>query len=238
MWPKRKIWLVGNSVEELPGILALLEAFSWDARVESSESLLTESPPSDLVFGPGVDEQEGWIQTAKSLGIDCCSTVDFLHKIWRADIVLSVAAPEVILHDHPLLWELLATAGFEPSLLWPADEGTFLAQRGKGGHWVVSAAWLDSVTGGAVIGRTSTVVREGVAWEVRDQRVDFYWAGAVVGATRFIGTMPRWPEVREEVRALETIARAIESGITWSDVCNTLGVPRKPELAVVEVESA
>lgn len=236
MWPKRRIWLLGDSNAGLSGMQVLLEAFGWDVGWgEQRERLPADAPLTDVVFWPEVNPQHPMFQEARRLGIRCGSGADFLHKLWSGDVVLPIAKPEVVFGERPLLWSLLETAGFEPSLIWPSGDGNYGVQRGRGGYWVVPASWLDEIAPGLKAGRSPALTAQHSVWKVREQRVDFY--GQDEERTRhFVGTLPRWADESEEVRAMETIAWGMELGITWRDVCAALGAPQKP--AVVEVESA
>lgn len=212
----------GSSVEGIDGLEALLgaagpaylpvsEATAW-AQAGVDWERMSEIP-TGLLWWPG-QENEDILTLAQARGIECQSVAEFLHKLWKDELVFSLPEPYVLLNGRPLLWHLLQAGGFEPSLLWPGLDKTWIGERGPGLCWVVPEAWLNAA-GAASLGRRAAAV-EGY-WEAGVEELAFYRS-----KFQFLGFLERWPQPLLEHKACAEIVQALEYGVSWADIKRAL----------------
>lgn len=230
MWPRRKIRLVTTaSSGGLGGVQTLLEALKieydlcgWSEEfTEEFNTKFTEEHSefqdvyiTEGVFWPEVPETEIRSEGPIKGCLKKQTIQDYLHKLWEGEILIPVSESGVLWNDRPLLWEVLQEAGFEPSLLWQNGE-EWMGERGRGMIWIVPSSWLKLVAGETFMGRPRILISELTAWRIREQQVDFYTGQ---DCYKFIGFLPRWPELAFEQAVYETICLALNLGISWFDI--------------------
>lgn len=242
MWPKRKIQLVASaSSVGIDGLRAVLKEFRLDfsvvepARGDSlrglseSENWLDRpldwadeepSPATELVYWPEVPEDDFWRMRALAQGMRQQSIQSFLHSIFEDELILWVSQPTVLIDGRPLLGHILDQAGFEPSILWRAVDGEWQCIRKQGVHWVLPDFWLEGLVEKGSLGRDAQWAEEKSIWAVREKGLDFYRAPE---GKKYVGCLPRWPELMDEQAACQSVARCLELGVSWLDITLALG---------------
>jgi len=227
VWPRRKVRLITTaSSSGLKGVQTLLEALTIEYDLYSwTEELVKEDNSNfqDPWFIKGVYWSEVMTTELMSgdtiLGCHEQQTIqDYLHNVWEGEILIPVSESCVLWNDRPLIWTLLQEAGFEPSLLWQNGEQWY-GVRGRGTIWIVPSNWLSSVVGKTFMGRPKVLIKQQTSWRIREQYVDFY-AGS--DCHKFIGVLPRWPELAIEQAVYETISLTLNLGVSWFDIKQVL----------------
>lgn len=238
MWPKRKILvLIPRGAEEGLGFQAMLDTLQIEhiVREVSAESQLDlsnltipgvdgetedflDNGPTEIVYWPEIEEKNGYRQWGLTRGLTQVQLQDFLHSLWEREVILpvSINAQE---EGKPLLWKLLAEAGYEPSLIWAGPDGQWRAERSRGLHWVVPEAWLNSLFKEKRVGREPGCWFPEAYWVLREGEVDFY---SEQETFRYFGTLQRYPEPETENRIYESILQALQLGVTWWEVKKNL----------------
>ncbi|MHB8073792.1 hypothetical protein [Desulfosporosinus fructosivorans] len=231
MWPKRKIQLVASSAAPgINGVRAVLKGMKleffeaedlsggiienwWEKPFDQKAATEEAGPVTDIIFW-----SEGR-ENAFSEGLNQQSIESFIHNILEDYVILKVSEPTILIEGRPLLGHVLHEAGFEPTILWPTTDGDWQCERKQGNHWVIPESWQ---VGSCEARRATNLVPpsdvgavEKVTWEVRADRIDFYQGQ---DGLKFVGQVPRWPELMEEHVAAQTIARCIELGVSWLDI--------------------
>lgn len=233
MWPKRKILILRPpGAGEGEGFQALLDALQIETILrevgteepldltgltmggESGVTLAPDCGPTEIVYWPEFDPNKGYRQWGVRQGLPQCSVVDFLHKLWEQEIILPVAE-DAQEEERPLLWTLLAEAGFEPSLLWCRSDQKWLAEQGRGIHWVVPEAWLNSFVQDKPMGREAKCWFPKANWVIGKKFVDFYWE---TEPFRYCGKLERCPLAETEEHMYRSILQALQLGVSWGDV--------------------
>lgn len=230
MWPMRKILiLTPHGSEEGLGFQALLEALQIQTilrQVSADEPLdltglmgakdedFPDLGPTEIVFWPEFEFQNPYRQWGESQGLIQGSVDDFLHRLWEQEVILPV--PESLLQEgQPLLWELLSEAGYEPSLLWYGVDHHWVAEQGRGLHWVVSENWLKALVKDMPIGRQFKCWFPEGDWVISDAFVDFY---AERENFRYFGRLQRYPEPEAEESIYRSILLGLQLGVSWWEV--------------------
>lgn len=231
VWPKRKVLLVvddsGDGVEGVTA--AILRGLAVDFEVAGAEDLvpgtnpwvLKETGPTEIVFWPGINNDNPWRRRALDWGLNEISLSEFLHTIWKDDILLPVSEPCVLVQGRPLLWKILEVAGFEPSLVWQDENGVWFNRRARGVHWVIPNGLLAFGENGNRVDKKSIHTEGLVSWTAGENKVDFY---RQTTEKRFLGSLPRWPEPGLEEIAYGNVAQALNLGVSWFDIKQTLSL--------------
>lgn len=231
MWPKRKILIITpQGAEEGMGFQALLKALQIETilrqvspeepldlmglGVEAQDDNFLDCGPTEIVYWPEFDSQNAYRQWGENQGLCQESVVDFLHKVWEQDVILPV--PEGLMQEErPLLWKLLSEAGYEPSLLWYGVDEHWVAEQGRGLHWVVPEQWLKALVEDRTVGRQSNGLFPEGYWVICNAFVDFY---ADRENFRYIGRLPRYPTPEVEEHIYRTILLSLQLGVSWWEV--------------------
>jgi hypothetical protein len=234
VWPKRKIQLVVSSeTPGLDGVRAVLQGIGVEyvEAVSTTEELCDEiserwfeksrdavfdepGPLTDLAFWPDVSEQDFWRRKAGGLGIKQYPIEFLIHNIFNDGRILSISEQTPLIAGRPLLWHILNTAGFEPSILWPADGGIWQCERKQGFCWIIPETWLEGFSlemwteNGYPIGKKAT-------WVVGEDGIDFYRGQP---GLNYLGQTLRWPERVNEQEACKVIGQCIDLGVSWFDI--------------------
>ncbi|WP_425807057.1 hypothetical protein ACHOLT_07905 [Desulfitobacterium sp. Sab5] len=233
MWPRRKILvLMPCGAQEGLGFKALLDALEIEAvfkEITAEESLDLVSPtipgvegteeesldcgPTEIVYWPESlhDQYRQW---GESRGIMPITVVDFLRGLWEQEIILPVPL-NTQQKEQPVLWTLLFEAGYEPSLLWPKEDGQWSVIKGRGLHWVVPETWLNSLLKEEKVGRESRNQLPEGSWTVRKDTVDFY---SEPSRFQYIGNLKRYPDAEAEESMYRSILTGLQLGVTWWEV--------------------
>lgn len=234
VWPKRKILLVlAGDTAEVTGVQALFRGLNLDYVLKTPEMMPNTKETTlesdwldcgplemctELVFGDGLLEEEPWRLKASRHGLRQRSLTDFLHNLWEESIIIPMEPSCMAFNGRPLLWILLSDAGFEPSFLWAEVDGTWKAEVGRGLHWVLAASWLAKLVGDEALGRK--VPGQGhISWIVRENKADFYWEK---GRQEFVGSLPYRCEPTLEQAFCETVAQALNFGVSFYDIKQSL----------------
>lgn len=247
VWPKKKIQLVASSAAPgIDGVRAVLNGIQlefseaedlsvgimekwWEKPFDQMVATEGSRPVTDIVFWSEGTEHNSWREKALAEGLNQLSIESLIHNILEDQVILRVSEPTVFINGCPLLGYVLQEAGFEPTILWPTTDGEWQCDRKQGIHWVIPESWqVGSGEARSAKREARTNVFESHAscpaprtasWMVREDRLDFYQAQ---DGQKFVGQIPRWPEPMEEQLAAETIARCIDLGVSWLDICLAL----------------
>ena len=232
VWPKRKIQLVASSAAPgIDGVRAILKGIQldfseveelsagirenwWEKPFDQMVSTEGSGPATDVVFWSEGTEHNLWRERALAEGLNQQSIQSFIHNVLEDEVILKVSEPTVLIEGRPLLGHVLQAAGFEPTILWPTTDGEWQCERKQGTHWVIPESWQVSLVGKSSLGRTTGVEKK-ATWVAREDRLDFYQEQ---DGLKYVGEIPRWPELMEEQLAAETIAMCIDLGVSWLDI--------------------
>ncbi|HVJ48199.1 hypothetical protein [Desulfitobacterium sp.] len=234
MWPKRKILLLTPyGAEEGLGFQALLDALKIEtiirevsaeepldltgltiSSVDGQEEDLSDCGPTEIVYWPEFDSQNNYRRWGENQGLTQESAADFLHRLWDQDVVLPVSEGAQK-EGRPLLWQVLAEAGYEPSVLWPGADSHWQAEQGRGLHWVVPETWLKKLFKDESVGRKPNYRFPEAYWVIRDEFVDFY---AEPGSFRYFGRLHRSPLGEGEEMIYHEILQGLQLGVSWWEV--------------------
>lgn len=234
MWPKRKILvLMSPGAEEEPGFAALLAALGIETvfkevaaeepqdlanltipGVDGKEEDSLDCGPTDIVYWPEFVLNDQYRQWGESRGITPITIADFLRYLWEQDVVLPVTLNTQI-NGQPILYTLLSEAGYEPSLIWPEENGQWRAKRGRGLHWVIPETWLNSFLKGEKVGREPRNQLPQGSWTIRKETVDFYSEQA---RFQYMGNLDRYSDTEAEESIYHSILTGLQLGITWWEV--------------------
>lgn len=241
VWPRRKIQLVASSAAPgIGGVRAVLKG----SRIEFSEVEPTTEglnqelserwmekpfnvkagsesgefgPITELVYWSESREHDFWREKALLQGIKQQSVQSLIHNILEDELIIWVSEPTVLIDERPLIGHILNVAGFEPTVLWPTADGRWQCERRQGLYWVIPETWLEGFVEKQSFreGTTGDEGKEKASWVVRETRVDFY---RTKDGLKFLGHLPRWPDLLEEQRAAQCIAKCIDLGVSWLDI--------------------
>lgn len=233
MWPRRKILvLMPHGIQEGIGLKALLDALGIETvfkeitaeepldlvslaipGAEGTEEESLDCGPTEIVYWPE-SLNDPYRQWGESRGILPITVADFLSGLWEQEVILPVPF-NTQQKEQPILWTLLSEAGYEPSLLWPEEDGQWNVIKGRGLHWVVPETWMQSLLKGEKVGRESKNQLPEASWIVREDTVDFYSEPAHF---QHLGNLQRYPDTEAEESIYYSILTGLQLGITWWEV--------------------
>lgn len=232
MWPKRKILLlVPREMDGWQGILSLLNALhreiivretSSDGIVDSADltppSLeeglydLSEVGPTEILYWPGIPEEDPFRQWGFSRGLMQTELTKFLHRYWEEEILLPVAQTES--EEEPFLWRILDSAGYEPSLLWQSGD-RWDVRIGNGLHWIVPEAWFEHCWGNESFGRQPKPFMAESCWVRLGERVEFY---SDKNRYEYLGFIAPYINKAQEDKIYSLVLRALQLGVPWRSI--------------------
>jgi len=232
MWPKRKtLLLVPPDREGWQGIVSLLNTLHREVCVretnvkdqvewaKETNSILNkelgeeiETGPTEILYWPGIFPEDPYRQWGLSQGLIQTELTDFLHRYWEEEIILPIPNQG---EEEPFLWKLLDSAGFEPSLLWPAQEGQWEVRLGRGIHWIVPENWLVAYWGQEKFGRPLKPLYPDCCWVRGEGRVEFY---ADKDRVEYIGALDPYPEPAQENRIYTMVRQGLQLGVPWRSI--------------------
>ena len=220
-WPRREVWLAAEQTADADALAAWLrgrgvQVVQVPANAEPvwPQAGEPETGPTETVCWPGVEP--GWWPEASQRGVERFSLPDFLHILWRGEVILPVPEPVAMFDGRPLLWHLLQRAGFAPALLWPGESNDWVIDE-VGNPWcrIIPAAWLATAGVGREIGRQPVSSEGNVTAIWRDNTVDYYREDL------FVGSLPRRPDQNTEQAVHAGAEWALRLGVSWFDIFST-----------------
>lgn len=241
VWPRRKILLVASSAAPgIEGVRALLKGVKLDFfEVEPTKEDLCQdlkgdwmempfdgtsfsgtdnsNPVTEIVYWPEQYENGYWQEKVLEQGVIQRSIQFLIHNLLEDESIIWISEPTVIIEDRTLLGHILNEAGFEPSILWPNSDGKWQCERKQGLYWLIPESWLEGLIEKSSLGREVgwDEGKEKASWIIRESRIDFY---RLQDGQKFVGYLPRWPDLSIEQIAAQTIAQCIDLGVSWLDV--------------------
>ncbi|WP_407307444.1 hypothetical protein [Desulfosporosinus sp. SB140] len=232
MWPRRKVlFIAASGAPGIEGVRSLfkelnLEYSEVDPAISNFSPLPEQgwlenpfgyeheeiSPVTEGILWPDVD-RDHWSAQVLEQGIPLQTVASFLHTILEDEIVIRLPKKTVFIEGYPLIGHILKEAGFEPSILWQTNEGTWKCERKLGLIWILPETWLAEFRVEHTMGRAAKIGID-ACWEVREWGIDFYQGD---GKT-YIGHLPRWPNLAEECLAADAIAQCLNLGVSWLDI--------------------
>jgi hypothetical protein len=236
VWPRRKLLLIAASgTPGIDGVQSLLNELNLECSVfdptncdlssETQREWLERPlgngceevcPFTEGIVWPNV-EHEIWFDRILEQGLSLKSIESFLHSILEDELVLCIPDETVLLEGYPIIGHILKEAGFEPSILWQTNAETWKCERRLGLIWILPESWVGSLAEEHKLGRAKNLNSK-VSWELHETGVDFYREESEKEQRIYVGQLPRWPNSKDELSAVSSIAKCLDLGVSWFDI--------------------
>lgn len=232
MWPKGKIlFLVPRGSSGWQGVISLLHALHRNVLMRETgpdepvdladllpavEAGITDGGATEILYWPGVDEEDPYRQWGLTRGILQTEVSQFLQRYWEEEVILpsSVVSKE----GEPVLWQILHNAGFEPSLLWEKENGEWEVQIGNGIHWIVPETWLKEYWQGSTFGRLPYLYYPESFWSIHGDLVEYYRDQK---GYEYLGSIKAYQDRDLEEGIYSVVLQALQLGVPWRNIRRT-----------------